>query len=95
MVVASSTIPSCKILSSDASSYHGKLDKTGVLRSKRVELSQIGWNGEKRRGLRKRCDLVVAASPPTEDAVVDTEPLTKEDLVNYLVSGCKPKDKWR
>lgn len=39
--------------------------------------------------------LVVAASPPTEDAVVMTEPLTKEDLVGYLASGCKPKEKWR
>ncbi|CAI5525915.1 unnamed protein product [Closterium sp. Naga37s-1] len=38
---------------------------------------------------------VVAASPPTEDVEVRTEPLTKEDLVNYLRSGCKPKDKWR
>ncbi|CAI5508934.1 unnamed protein product [Closterium sp. Naga37s-1] len=38
---------------------------------------------------------VVAASPPTEEVEVQTEPLTKEDLVNYLRSGCKPKDKWR
>ncbi|XP_068639673.1 glutamate--cysteine ligase, chloroplastic-like [Aristolochia californica] len=39
--------------------------------------------------------MVVAASPPTEDAVVATDPLTKEDLVAYLASGCKPKEKWR
>ncbi|XP_057821697.1 glutamate--cysteine ligase, chloroplastic isoform X4 [Cryptomeria japonica] len=39
--------------------------------------------------------LVVAASPPTEDVAVTTEPLTKQDLVAYLASGCKPKDKWR
>ncbi|GAB2224590.1 hypothetical protein Droror1_Dr00005352 [Drosera rotundifolia] len=39
--------------------------------------------------------LVVAASPPMEDAVVAAEPLTKEDLVSYLASGCKPKEKWR
>lgn len=39
--------------------------------------------------------VVVAASPPTEDAVIATEPLTKEDLVAYLASGCKPKEKWR
>lgn len=39
--------------------------------------------------------LIVAASPPTEDAVVATEPLTKEDLVGYLASGCKPKENWR
>ncbi|KAG5029956.1 Glutamate--cysteine ligase, chloroplastic [Glycine soja] len=39
--------------------------------------------------------VIVAASPPTEDAVVATDPLTKQDLVDYLASGCKPKDKWR
>jgi hypothetical protein len=39
--------------------------------------------------------LVVAASPPTEDVAVMSEPLTKEDLVAYLASGCKPKEKWR
>lgn len=44
-----------------------------------------------RRGRR----VVVGASPPTEDAVVVTEPLTKEDLVGYLASGCKSKEKWR
>ncbi|RVX09084.1 Glutamate--cysteine ligase, chloroplastic [Vitis vinifera] len=33
--------------------------------------------------------------PPTEDAVVATEPLTREDLIGYLASGCKPKEKWR
>eukprot|EP00271_Cylindrocystis_brebissonii_P007545 TRINITY_DN21110_c0_g1_i1.p1 TRINITY_DN21110_c0_g1~~TRINITY_DN21110_c0_g1_i1.p1 ORF type:complete len:524 (+),score=72.10 TRINITY_DN21110_c0_g1_i1:223-1794(+) len=38
----------------------------------------------------------IAASPPTEEATrVETEPLTKEDLVAYLKSGCKPKEKWR
>lgn len=39
--------------------------------------------------------VIVAASPPTEDTVVATEPLTKEDLVAYLASGCKSKEKWR
>ncbi|KVH95379.1 hypothetical protein Ccrd_002519 [Cynara cardunculus var. scolymus] len=39
--------------------------------------------------------VIVAASPPTDDAVVATEPLTKEDLVGYLASGCKPKENWR
>lgn len=39
--------------------------------------------------------VIVAASPPTEDATVVTEPLTKEDLVAYLASGCKPKENWR
>jgi hypothetical protein len=39
--------------------------------------------------------VIVAASPPVEDAVVATRPLTKQDLVDYLASGCKTKDKWR
>ncbi|KAK4728747.1 hypothetical protein R3W88_021735 [Solanum pinnatisectum] len=44
----------------------------------------------------RRGDLtIVGASPPTEDAVVAAEPLTKEDLVGYLASGCKSKEKWR
>lgn len=42
----------------------------------------------------RRHKLIVAASPPTED-VVSTEPLTKKDLIDYLTSGCKPKEKWR
>ncbi|KAK9147525.1 hypothetical protein Scep_006282 [Stephania cephalantha] len=46
------------------------------------------------RKLRRRA-VVVAASPPTEDAVVAAEPLTREDLVGYLSSGCKPKENWR
>ena len=38
---------------------------------------------------------IVAASPPTDGGVVAAEPLTKEDLVSYLASGCKPKENWR
>lgn len=44
---------------------------------------------------RRGHQLIVAASPPTEEAVVATEPLTREDLIAYLASGCKSKDKWR
>ncbi|CAN1253824.1 Glutamate--cysteine ligase, chloroplastic [Linum perenne] len=47
------------------------------------------------KGHKRGRNVIVAASPPTEDAVVATEPLTKEDLVGYLASGCKPKEKWR
>lgn len=46
-------------------------------------------------GSKRGHTVIVAASPPTEDAVVATEPLTKKDLVEYLASGCKPKEKWR
>ncbi|XP_028767411.1 glutamate--cysteine ligase, chloroplastic-like [Neltuma alba] len=45
-------------------------------------------------GSKRNHTVIVAASPPTEDAVV-TEPLTKKDLIDYLASGCKPKEKWR
>lgn len=43
----------------------------------------------------KRKQMVVAASPPREDAIASVEPLTKEDLVDYLASGYKPKEMWR
>ncbi|CDY41369.1 BnaC03g65140D [Brassica napus] len=39
--------------------------------------------------------LIVAASPPTEEPVIANEPLRREDLIAYLASGCKSKDKWR
>lgn len=48
-----------------------------------------------RSGRKRGQQVIVAASPPTEDAVIATEPLTKEDLVAYLASGCKPKENWR
>uniref|UniRef100_A0A7N2R7J5 Uncharacterized protein n=1 Tax=Quercus lobata TaxID=97700 RepID=A0A7N2R7J5_QUELO len=39
--------------------------------------------------------LIVAANP-TEAAVIPNKPLiTKEDLVAYFASGCKPKTEWR
>lgn len=46
-------------------------------------------------GRKQGHQVIVAASPPTEDAVIATEPLTKQDLVDYLASGCKPKENWR
>ncbi|PQM34608.1 glutamate--cysteine ligase chloroplastic [Prunus yedoensis var. nudiflora] len=46
-------------------------------------------------GQRRRRCAIVAASPPTEAAVIAAEPLTKEDLIGYLASGCKPKENWR
>lgn len=46
-------------------------------------------------GCKRRSQFTVAASPPTEDVAVAAEPLTKEDLIGYLASGCKPKEKWR
>lgn len=52
----------------------------------------LDGTGGRRRGHRR---VVIAASPFTEDVVVATEPLTKDDLVGYLASGCKPKEKWR
>lgn len=45
-----------------------------------------------RRGKR----FIVATGPAIEaPQYIATEPLTKDDLVNYFVSGCKPKEKWR
>ncbi|CAK7335539.1 unnamed protein product [Dovyalis caffra] len=45
-------------------------------------------------GTKRGHRVVVAASPPTEDTVIAAEPLTKEDLIGYLASGCKPKENW-
>ncbi|KAK6935389.1 Glutamate--cysteine ligase, GCS2 [Dillenia turbinata] len=58
-----------------------------ILQHSNIDGLQVGH----RRGDR----VIVDASPPTEDAVIATEPLTKEDLIAYLASGCKPKEKWR
>ncbi|RCV23970.1 hypothetical protein SETIT_5G047800v2 [Setaria italica] len=46
---------------------------------------------------RRRFVAVAAASPLVEEAAraTETEPLTKEDLVAYLASGCKPRSDWR
>ncbi|XP_021818959.1 glutamate--cysteine ligase, chloroplastic-like, partial [Prunus avium] len=52
-----------------------------------VDNAEVGQRG-------RRC-AIVAASPPTEAAVIAAEPLTKEDLIRYLASGCKTKENWR
>lgn len=46
---------------------------------------------------RRRTPCIVAASPPNNNAGGSRsgEPLTRQDLVGYLASGCKPKEKWR
>lgn len=46
-------------------------------------------------GCKRGHRVIVAASPPTEDAVIAAEPLTRQDLIDYLASGCKPKTNWR
>jgi glutamate--cysteine ligase len=72
----------------------------------RVAVARVSPDGAGRRGrpgfaavgrpaAGRRRGGAVAASPPTEEAVQMTEPLTKDDLVAYLVSGCKPKENWR
>ncbi|KAJ9173609.1 hypothetical protein P3X46_016726 [Hevea brasiliensis] len=71
-------------------------------KEKCFRFSSLLCNSIKTPGVPREClrirrgnQLVVAASPPTEDTVIAAEPLTKEDLVGYLASGCKPKEKWR
>lgn len=39
--------------------------------------------------------FIVATGPAIEAPVIGTEPLTKDDLIDYMLSGCKPKEKWR
>jgi glutamate--cysteine ligase len=60
--------------------------------AKKAHILQVDGPGV---GCKRGHRVIVAASPPTEDAVIVTEPLTKQDLVDYLASGCKPKEKWR
>ncbi|XP_024368762.1 glutamate--cysteine ligase, chloroplastic isoform X2 [Physcomitrium patens] len=56
--------------------------------------SAAGGQFEVENGRALSC--VVAASPPSNDAgSYGGEPLTRQDLVGYLASGCKPKEKWR
>lgn len=46
-----------------------------------------------RQGRRRRAALVItAANAPSEGS---SEPVTREDLVNHLKSGCKTRDRWR
>jgi len=60
----------------------------------RCQGGSVRWSyGAMERRRRKMC--IVAASPPRNDAVLSVNPLTKQDLVAYLASGCKPKEKWR
>jgi hypothetical protein len=67
----------------------------------RLAVARVSPDGAGRRGRPglaaggRRRGGAVAASPPTEEAVQMTEPLTKDHLVAYLVSGCKPKENWR
>lgn len=59
---------------------------------RKTQILHLDNNAGQKRGLKS---VIVAASPITEDAVVATKPLTKQDLVGHLASGCKPKEKWR
>ncbi|CAK9141886.1 unnamed protein product [Ilex paraguariensis] len=78
---------------------------TSKMKENSIGLPALPWNSSKtvqslhidgvRLGGRRGHGVIVAASPPTEEAVIAAEPLTKEDLVGYLTSGCKPKEKWR
>jgi hypothetical protein len=64
------------------------MGRRGCLRFTVVGLSVAGKRG-------RRCSGAVAATSLMEEVVQMTEPLTKDDLVAYLVSGCKPKENWR
>lgn len=89
--LASSSSPS---LRHDATPHNFHIRKTSISNTfsfsskNSLSFKRILTSGGSRR-------FIVAASPPTEDAVVATEPLTKQDLIDYLASGCKTKDKWR
>lgn len=92
-----SKIIQCKIRHNGVNSFANTVDSARMLSPSwsslkvKPSLSSVGIGLGSRHGRQ----VAVAASPPTEDAVISTEPLTKEDLVGYLASGCKPKENWR
>lgn len=65
------------------------------LGSNKNPVRAVGRDGLVLHRRRPKWQQIVAASPPGEELAVRTEPLTKQDLVAYLASGCKPKEKWR
>ncbi|KAK1260827.1 hypothetical protein QJS04_geneDACA001991 [Acorus gramineus] len=81
------------------------VSRSGVfgVKERVVGSSSLSWSAENgaralgfgASGCERLGHFIVAASPPTEDAIIATEPLTKEDLVDYLASGCKPREAWR
>ncbi|XP_010920822.1 glutamate--cysteine ligase, chloroplastic isoform X1 [Elaeis guineensis] len=110
MMAIASRLPLNQIHRSEMFNYASGVECNAMLKERQLRVrgsvagsSNVARNVERRlQGLRfdavasrRGQRMVVAASPPTEDALVMTEPLTKEDLVWYLASGCKPKEKWR
>ncbi|KAG6480198.1 glutamate--cysteine ligase A, chloroplastic-like [Zingiber officinale] len=90
----------CSGVLSASSEPEGGASRQREIRARGNSSEGFGFYGKRKfRGFRfvsgRGKSVVVDASPPTEDAVVITEPLTKDDLVRYLASGCKPKEKWR
>ncbi|KAE8055333.1 hypothetical protein FH972_012180 [Carpinus fangiana] len=69
----------------------------GVKRNKKETC--VGFSSSpnlvKTRVGRKQGHKVIVAATATEATVLPTKPLTKEDLVGYFASGCKPKEEWR
>ena len=61
----------------------------------KAKLVQFGALGGRVGVNQRRRGCIVAASPPKDDGIRSGEPLTREDLVGYLASGCKPKERWR
>ncbi|KAB1223270.1 Glutamate--cysteine ligase, chloroplastic [Morella rubra] len=97
MAVFSWTVWSRSMLSSTAANnrdLHSPMKESGV----RV-MSCLPCNLVEPRIMRRshgRGQRVIVGASPTEAALVPTKPMiTKEDLVAYLASGCKPKGNWR
>ncbi|KAF3524911.1 hypothetical protein F2Q69_00049157 [Brassica cretica] len=62
-----------------------------------IAASSISIKGAKAFEVSESIDglLIDWLSDPIEESVVATESLTREDLIAYFASGCKPKQKWR
>lgn len=61
-----------------------------------LSIRKNGFSSSIPQTSRRRGFLAIRASAPAEELVsTATEPLTKQDLVDFIASGCKPKHKWR
>ena len=58
-------------------------------------LHQFLHKGKAEARWRRGRGVIVATGPATEAPFTATNPLTKHDLIDYFLCGCKPKDKWR
>jgi hypothetical protein len=78
-------------MSSAAYASTSRLAHSARIGSSRRDDAPLRNSGVAARHRRRATRVVAAVTEPGTVAA----PLTKEDLVDYLRSGCKPKEQWR